>query len=282
MEKKKHLNFYKKIKNNFYGIYKANNNKFFYGCGSYLMGGKIYRYDKALFNKQLLLYNIVKKHNTILEIGVYMAHSMLIMLTSNPKLNIYGIDIDKKYSLPSINYLQKKFPKSKLKFLEGDSIEILKKLKKRFDLFHIDGDHQPAKIYKEIIACSKLTKNKNMKILFDDVDMMKSVEKSIVKSFKVKKYIKPISKYRNLYLEIVLDKKSFRKFMILFYFFHLLEVPKIYLIPILKTMIRKVIIIIFGKKFCNYFGKLILNNFSNIYFIIFAKKLINIYKENRY
>ena len=125
---KKKFNFYKKIEKNFYGIFKACNYKFYYSCGSYLTSGKSYKYDQATLNKQLLLFDIAKKHNKVLEIGVYMAHSILIMLSSNPKLNIYGIDIDKKYALPSMNYLQKKFPKSKLKFLEGDSIKILKKL----------------------------------------------------------------------------------------------------------------------------------------------------------
>lgn len=274
--KKKKFNFYKKIEKNFYGIFKACNYKFYYSCGSYLTSGKSYKYDQATLKKQLLLFDIAKKQNTVLEIGVYMAHSILIMLSSNPKLNIYGIDIDKKYALPSMNYLQKKFPKSKLKFLEGDSIKILKKLKKKFDLFHIDGDHRTLKIYKEIIECFKLTKTKNMKILFDDADMMKSVERSLINSFQIKKYIKPISKSRNLYLEIKLNKKSIFKFKLLFFFWHLIESPKIYLMPISKIIIRKLIIILFGKKLCNYFGKLISNNFSNDYLKIFAKKLKNI------
>ena len=37
-----------------------------------------------------------------------------------------------------------------------------------------------------------------MKILFDDADMMKSIDRSLVMSFQVKKYIKPNSKFRNL------------------------------------------------------------------------------------
>ncbi len=276
MKKNKYLKFYKKIKKNFYGIYKACDHKFFYSCGSYLINGKSYKYDKAMLNKQLLLYNTAKKHKDILEIGVYMGHSILIMLTSNPKMNVYGIDIDRKYALPSINYLQKKFPKSKLKFFEGDSILMLKTLKKKFDFFHIDGDHKTIKIYKEIIQCTRLTKNKNMKILFDDVDMMKSIEISLLKSFKVKKYIKPISKSRNLYIEIILNKKSILKFKILFYYLHFLDIPRIYVMPFSKLLIRKFLILIFGKKICNYFGKFILDNFTNVFLIKFGKKLNNI------
>ena len=64
-----------------------------------------------------------------------MGHSILIMLSCNPRLSIYGIDIDKKFALPSINYLKKIFPRSNLKFLEGDSIKILNKLKKNLICF---------------------------------------------------------------------------------------------------------------------------------------------------
>ena len=118
---------------------------------------------------------------------VYGPFNSYYVSLSNPKLSIYGIDIDRKFALPSINYLKKKFPRSN-KLLEGDSIEIIKNLKKKFDLFHIDGDHKTAKIYNEIIACTKLAKNKHMKILFDDADMMKSIDRSLVKSFKKKIY----------------------------------------------------------------------------------------------
>jgi len=276
MKNKSNLYFFKKIKKDFDGIYKACGNKFFYSCGSYLINGKSYRYDKEMLNKQLLLYNLAKKHKTVLEIGVYMGHSILIMLASNPRLSVYGIDIDRKFALPSINYLKKKFPRSNLNFLEGDSIKIIKKLKKKFDLFHIDGDHKTAKIYNEIIACTKLAKNKNMKILFDDADMMKSIDRSLVKSFKIKKYIKPNSKSRNLYIEIILDKKSILKFKILFHFWHFFDLPRIILIPLIKLLIRKLLIFLFGKKICNYSGKFILRNFSNIYLIKFGKKLKNI------
>ena len=75
-----------------------------------------------MLNKQLLLYNF-KKHKTVLEVGVYMGHSILIMLASNPKLSIYGIDIDRKFALPSINYL-KKFPRSNLNFLEVTALKL--------------------------------------------------------------------------------------------------------------------------------------------------------------
>ena len=58
-----------------------------------------------------------------------------------------------------------------------------------------------------------------MKILFDDVDMMKSLERSLTKAFQVKKYIKPKSKYPNLYLEIKLIKINILSLNFFFIFF---------------------------------------------------------------
>ena len=71
------MEIYKKIKKNFEGIYKACGNKFWYSCGSYLIDGKKYKYDKRMLNKQILFYNLEKKNKSILELGVYMGNSML-------------------------------------------------------------------------------------------------------------------------------------------------------------------------------------------------------------
>ena len=47
-----------------------------------------------MFEKQKLLFDLSKKSKTILEIGVYMGHSLLIILLANPKAKITCIDID--------------------------------------------------------------------------------------------------------------------------------------------------------------------------------------------
>ena len=275
---RKKINLKHKIYKDFIGIYKACNNRFWYSCGSYLIDGKKYQYDKEMLGKQMLLYNLAKKSNYVLEIGVYMGHSILIMLASNPKLSITGIDIDKRFSPKAIDYLKKKYLKSDLKFILGDSINTLNDLiekNHKFDLFHIDGDHKSLKIFNEIVACTKLSKTNKMKILFDDVDMMWSLERSLTKAFQVKKYIKPKSKYPNLYLEIKLSKINIFKFKLFFYFYYLFELPSI-TFHSFKSLIRKLLLIFIGKKLCNYIGKFILNYFTNNYLISFGKKLKNI------
>ncbi len=270
------VNLEKKIKKNFQGIYKACGNKFWFTCGSYLIDGQKYKYDKRMLGKQILLYNLAKENSRILEVGVYMGHSMLIMLASNPKLKITGLDIDKRFAPKAVNYLKKKFTNSKIELVLGDSIENLNKFKSDFDLYHIDGDHRPIKIYKEIYACIKLHKKKKIKILFDDVDMMASVEKILFTSFKIQKFNKPKSRHRNLYVEMILTKKSIKKFKNSFLLFSL----NYFLFALVPFYIKRLILltlkVILGKKNCNRLIDFLQSKFKSKIYFFSRKKLKNI------
>jgi len=213
-----------KIKYHFKNIYSVNNKKFSYGCGSYLFNGKKYEYDNSMYEKQKLLYNISKKSNNVLEIGVYMGHSLLIMLMANPKINITCIDINNTYPINSVNYLKKKFPKAKINLIINDSLKALNKINKKFDLFHIDGDHSIGKIYKEILFCFKNKKSNNIKILFDDINLMLPLKKCLMKAFECTT-IQPKTKSPNFYINIETDKKNLEKSIISFK----KEVNKIYI-----------------------------------------------------
>ena len=243
------FNLEKNKKKDFQGIYKACGNKFNLSCGSYLIDGQKYKYDKRMIAKQSLLYNLAKQNSKILEIGVYMGHSILIMLTSNPKLKITGLDIDKRFAPKAVNYL-KKFTQSKIKFILGDSLNNLKKIRSDFDLYHIDGDHRSIKIYKEILACIELHKRKKIKILFDDIDMMKDVEKLLFASFKINKSIKPKCIFRNLYVEIELNKNSIQKFKKKFLFLYFKHYITILTPFYIKRFLRFILKILLGEKIC--------------------------------
>ncbi len=270
------LNLEKKIKKNFEGIYKACGYKFWHSCGSYLIDGQNYKYDKRMLKKQILLFNLAKENKNILEVGVYMGHSMLLMLSSNPKLKIVGLDIDDRFSPYAVKYLKKKFPKANIKLHLGDSISNLKKIQNQFDLYHIDGDHKPKKIYNEIIECIRLNKKNKIKILFDDIDMMKNVEKSIFKCFKIIKFLKPKSRHRNMYIEFKLDNKSIAKFKNYYYIFLILDFPKSVALPLLKTISRALVKVILGKKISNKLGRIIQKRTSNHFLKILSEKLKNV------
>ena len=267
------MNLEKKLKKNFKGIYKACGNKFLFTCGSYLINGYKYKYDKRMLAKQLLLYDLAKKNSRILEVGVYMGHSILIMLSSNPNLKITCIDIDKRFAPKAISYLKNKFIKSKIDFFLGDSIKMLKKIKSSYDLYHIDGDHRPNKIFKEILACINIHKKKKIKILFDEVDMMKDIEKILFKCFQIRKYIKPKSSFRNLYVEIELNTQSINKFKNSYYFF-LVRYFFYNIIPLfIKKFLRFFLRNFVGKMFSNFLGSYLLKNFKDKKIKLIGKKL---------
>tara|TARA_B100000787_G_scaffold165376_1_gene149174 strand:- start:1345 stop:2136 length:792 start_codon:yes stop_codon:yes gene_type:complete len=186
----------------FQNILKECNYEFEYGTGSYLFEGKKYEYSIEMYPKQKLLYDIASNAQNILEIGTYMGHSILIMLLANPKANITCIDINDRYSHPSINYLKKAFPLSSINFIKGNSLDILPSLSEKFDLFHIDGSHLNHVIVKEFNFCRKISKSNKIKIIFDDIESCLKLKKNITSSFSISSFYEPVCKWGNCYMEI--------------------------------------------------------------------------------
>ena len=148
-------------------IHKNCGNKFRNGCGSYLFDGITYEYCASMYKKQKLLYEEAKKASDVLEIGVYMGHSLLIMLLVNPTLKITCIDISDEYSGPAIQTLETYF-KNSINFIKGDSTYILPTLTKKFDLFHIDGQHDYSTINSDFSKCIGLRSSGIFTVVFDD------------------------------------------------------------------------------------------------------------------
>lgn len=156
-------------------IYKECGNTFLEGCGSYLFNGQVYEYYEGMYDKQQLLYHTAKKYSSILEIGVYMGHSLFIMLLGNPTLKITCIDIDDTYSVPAIRVLQKHFPECIIQFIKGDSKETLLPVEGKFDLFHIDGSHTTNYVYREFLICFEKLMKKDVCFVFDDYDVYSDI-----------------------------------------------------------------------------------------------------------
>ena len=202
------------IKYHFNKIYRACDNSFMVGCGSYLFNGHQYVYDKKNYPKQKLLYDVVKNKENALEVGVYMGHSLLIMLVSNPNIQITAVDIMDKYSLPAIKYLRNSFPKSKIDFIKGNSLKVLPNLKKKFNFFHIDGYHSNYVATKDFKQCKKMSQTEVMSVLIDDISSCIPLKKDILKNHQIKIKRAPLNN-DNLYLEIYInDVKSLNKFNI--------------------------------------------------------------------
>lgn len=191
-------------------IYKECNYSFIPGDGSYLFEGSVYEYCAAMHPKQELLYNLAKDSTSILEIGVYMGHSLLIMLLANPSLKITAIDLVDTYAKPSIDVLKKHFPNADIRFRHGDSLEIVPLLKTiNYDLFHIDGHHLEEHIRKEINFCEKISsykvdERKAMRVVFDDVHCCSNFINEILSKNHILKYTKPDCIWTNSYIEYFL------------------------------------------------------------------------------
>lgn len=181
-----------------------------YKNGSYLIDGFKYSYDLTYYPKQQLLYNVAKDINSVLEIGVYMGHSLLIMLLANPNLNITCIDITKELSGGCVEILKKYFPNSNINFIPGNSNDVLPTLNEKFDFFHIDSSHSSDAAKKEFNYCKKLCNNNVMKVIFDDIGLVGGVKDEIKNNFKVIKEIEPKCPlnntpwYTNYYIEFEL------------------------------------------------------------------------------
>jgi Methyltransferase domain len=189
----------------FYKIYEVCGNQFNKPCGSYLFNGQTYSYYLGMYPKQKLLYDVAKNASSVLEIGTYMGHSILIMLLANPNLDITCIDIDSTYAGPATDLLKTIFPSAKINFICGDSLEVLPTIRKEFDLFHIDGHHSNDHIKKEFDLCQKLVNGKIMNVIFDDVGCCRELENVIQNTYDVIKQITPGCDWTNTYFEIQIE-----------------------------------------------------------------------------
>ena len=194
----------------FFEIYEECGRSFIEGDGSYLFEGGVYEYCAGMYPKQELLYNLAKESKSTLEIGTYMGHSLLIMLLGNPELKITSIDLVDKYALPSINVLRKRFPKSEIEFIHGDSLKVLPGITTpKFDLFHIDGHHLEEHIRQEVEHCKRLSTHNvygkdAARIVFDDIHCCKMLVFEIVANKEVLQYINPDCIWTNAYVEFYL------------------------------------------------------------------------------
>lgn len=188
-------------------IYKNCNYTFDKNCGSYLFNGQNYEYFIDLYPKQKLLYDIAKNNESVLEIGTYMGHSALIMLLANPKLKITTVDIMNHLSAPAVDTLIKYFPDAEIEFIHGSSLDVIPKLDKKYDLFHIDGNHDADFVIKEFDQCKNLSNSNIYKVIFDDWHGERGpgslVESHVLKN-NVKQYIIPDCLWTNSYFEIEL------------------------------------------------------------------------------
>jgi O-methyltransferase len=126
----------------FVGLYEAVGKRFHRGCGSYLFDGQQYAYQAATLKKQEALFAVGQSSSRVLEVGVYLGHSLLILLLSNPTLQITCIDNDASFSPAAVAYLNEHFG-NRITFHLGTAEAVLARETSlgTFDCVHIDADH---------------------------------------------------------------------------------------------------------------------------------------------
>ena len=148
--------------------------RFHRGCGSYLFDGQRYAYQMDTFAKQEALYAVGKTSTHVLEVGVYLGHSLLILLLSNPKLKITCIDNDPSFSPRAVEYLNAHFG-NRITFYLGSSTDILARSDLGlYDCIHIDADHHPEPVTREF-ALARQHALPNATFVFDDYEALRGL-----------------------------------------------------------------------------------------------------------
>jgi hypothetical protein len=82
--------------------------------------------------------------DSLLEIGFNAGHSCLLALLANPTLHYTGIDLgEHRYTKPCFELLKSRFG-DRVELLIGDSrdvLPVLRRTRRTFDLYHVDGGH---------------------------------------------------------------------------------------------------------------------------------------------
>ena len=182
----------------FIQLYDAVGREHIHGWGSYLFNGLEYSYQLETLKKQEALFRVGQKVSHLLEIGVYLGHSLLILLLSNPTLRITCIDNDARYSPKAVEYLNQHFG-NRITFHLGDATEVLKTLPyHEYDAIHIDADHTQEAVRSHFLHSLPLAK-KNAYIVFDDYE----ATQSLIDQFVFDKTLSVIELPRCLWTNIV-------------------------------------------------------------------------------
>jgi Methyltransferase domain len=117
----------------------------------------------------------VRFKERLLEVGVNAGHSALLALSSNPRLEYYGVDImSHAYTAECIDFLKGEFP-GRVHLFTGDSREVLPWLVSRraelaFDIFHVDGGHTEDVCRSDMSNCIQIAGGERGRhVLLDDV-----------------------------------------------------------------------------------------------------------------
>lgn len=176
--------------------------KWEYGWGSYMFDGRSYEWQRATLKKQEALFRVGEKANDVLEIGVYLGHSLLILLISNPNLRITCVDNDARFAPKVVEYLNSQFG-NRVTFFLGDAVEVINDLPTyiKFDMVHVDADHNNEAVLKQFYAARKFTLN-DAHFVFDDYEATRAAVDSLLNTNVLKKLVLPMCLWTNIVTQL--------------------------------------------------------------------------------
>jgi O-methyltransferase len=174
----------------FEGLYEAVGKRWHNGWGSYLFDGQKYIYQPATLRKQEELYRYAMSATNALEIGVYLGHSLLIMLIANPTLQITCIDNDEQFARKAVDYLNREFG-NRITFIHADALKGIDTLgDNTFDFVHIDADHYDEAVKNQFNASLRVAKL-GATVVFDDYEAVRGTIDGFIRNGFLKHIITP-------------------------------------------------------------------------------------------
>ena len=140
---------------------------------------KIKNISKLLLNKNI---------KSVMEIGFNAGFSTLLMLFTNPTMNITCFDLgEHKYTLPCYEKIKETFGE-RINLIIGDSTKTLKLVNNTYDLIHIDGGHTTEVATSDIKNSYRLSKKGTILIMDDyDFDNLHKLWDNFVLKYNLKK-----------------------------------------------------------------------------------------------
>lgn len=129
------------------------------------------KYTDLFINKVKNICSLLlnKNNKNIMEIGFNSGFSALLMLITNPNINILCFDVGyHSYTEPCYRKIKEIFG-NRINIIYGNSVKTLTDINMKFDMIHIDGGHTHDVANNDIINSIRLSK-KGTIIIMDDYD----------------------------------------------------------------------------------------------------------------
>jgi len=189
--------------NHFINLHNILEGKWEYGWGSYMFNGVKYEWQRETLKKQEALFRVGEKAKNVLEVGVYLGHSLLILLISNPELKITCVDNDQRFSPKVVDYLNKEF-NNRVTFHLGDATDVINSLQSenKFDLVHIDADHNNDAVLKQFYASRKVSTD-DAYFVFDDYEATRGAIDHLIRTNVIEKLVLPMCLWTNIVTKLL-------------------------------------------------------------------------------